>query len=170
MNSALEFFHYPFVFCDKRIYDLFHNEVWSQLFLFQIRSCHGIKMAHTLRKKKRKNGYKYTSELKMITMHAGEHRRVLILVKKMTIFEVETPVSIFPIFVGELVNLSIYVSNQIIAPAPRVPRNSHTRRIRRVSWKYRDKPRWIKKFRNTRNNVTIISCHRVFFADWLAPW
>lgn len=82
MNSALEFFHYPFVFCDKRIYDLFHNEVWSQLFLFQIRSCHGIKMAHTLRKKKRKNGYKYTSELKMIIMHAGEHRRVLILVEK----------------------------------------------------------------------------------------
>lgn len=96
MNSALEFFHYPFVFCDKRIYDLFHNEVWSQLFLFQIRSCHGIKMANTLRKKKRKNGYKYTSELKMITMHAGEHRRVLILVKKITIFDVETPVSIFP--------------------------------------------------------------------------
>lgn len=53
MNSALEFFHYPFVFCDKRIYDLFHNEVWSQLFLFQIRSCHGIKMANTLRKKKK---------------------------------------------------------------------------------------------------------------------
>ena len=74
------------------------------------------------------------------------------------------------IFVGELVNLSIYVSNQIIAPAPRVPRNSHARRIRRVTWKYRDKPRWIKKFRNTRNNITIISCHRVFFADWLAPW
>lgn len=95
MNSALEFFHYPFVFCDKRIYDLFHNEVWSQLFLFQIRSCHGIKMANTLRKNKRKNGHKYKSEQKMITMHAGEHRRVLILVKKMTIFDVETPVPIF---------------------------------------------------------------------------
>lgn len=74
------------------------------------------------------------------------------------------------IFVRELVNLSIYVSNQIIAPAPRVPRNSHASRICRVSWKYRDKPRWIKKFRNTRNNVTIISCHRVFYADWLAQF
>ena len=82
MNSALEFFHYPFVFCDKRIYDLFHNEVWSQLFLFQIRSCHGIKMANTLRKNKRKNDLKYTSEQKMTTMHAGEHRHALILTKK----------------------------------------------------------------------------------------
>ena len=67
-------------------------------------------------------------------------------------------------------NLSIYVSNQIIAPAPRVPRNSHARRICHVSWKYRDKPRWIKKFQNTRNNFTIISCHRVFFADWLTQF
>ena len=31
----------------------------------------------------------------MITMYAGEHRRALILMKKMTIFDVETPVSIF---------------------------------------------------------------------------
>ena len=52
-------------------------------------------MANTLRKEKRKNDNKYTSELKMITMYAGEHRRALILMKKMTIFDVETPVSIF---------------------------------------------------------------------------